>query len=185
MNICVWTSSLGGSFCRRSMLLLRLEWREFDTGLLQSSATQAPSMHSVNGRLIVLEHCINRIIVKHISCVMLFRGARQNQRYTSWMDVSKVWKLALVVVVFLGGWQSGSKALVEYYLTPWSCSHLGVAIWCCRGRRSCWIDKEESRQSRNQPDMRSFTHWSLSIIVLLSPTWPWNQAGNGIGYNLT
>ena len=55
----------------------------FDTGLLQSNATQAPSMRTVNGRLIVLEHCISRIIIKHISCVMLFRGARQNQRYTT------------------------------------------------------------------------------------------------------
>ena len=35
------------------------------------------------------------------------------------------------------------------------------------------------------PDMRSFTHWSLSVILLLSPTWPWNQSGSGTGYNLT
>ena len=27
------------------------------------------------------------------------------------------------------------------------------------------------------PDMRSFRHWSLSVILLLSPTWPWNQPG--------
>ena len=55
----------------------------FDTGLLLSNTSQAPNMHSINGHLVVLEHCISRIIIKHISCIMLFRGRRQNQRYAS------------------------------------------------------------------------------------------------------
>lgn len=53
----------------------------FDSALLTNNSTQAPSIKSLNGRLVVLEHCINRILIKHISGVMLFRGRRNGQRY--------------------------------------------------------------------------------------------------------
>lgn len=38
----------------------------FDTALLVNHQTKAPSIRSQNGQLCILEHCMNRVVTKHM-----------------------------------------------------------------------------------------------------------------------